>query len=375
MRNNVTIIVKPTNECNFRCQYCYHADTEYDVGIMSDICLELLIKKVQSEFRQVVYVWHGGEPLLCGLDFFEKAVSYQKKYAKPTSIYINSIQTNGLLLDQDYLEFFLKHNFSVCVSYDGPGECNCLRESTSEIERHILASINSGVNTSVLSVISNRNIGCLIEMYKYYRDNNIHAKFNPIFESTALDCREYLIDSEEYANALISFFDYWVNDTNAIEIEPLCQYVRMALGFDGRECIYESCLAKWLGIDHNGNLYPCGRSYPQEYLLGNISDYESIPNVFENEVYLSLLKSAILRRSDCQEKCKYYGVCHGGCNNNCIIEGVSKASDTFMCKVFCKVYPYVSSWVELHMEKGNIDTVSNHIIQSMIKTRLHSAKR
>ena len=94
MRPNITLIVKPTNECNFRCKYCYHADTSYDMGIMSEEILEALIKKAQSEFRQVVYVWHGGEPLLCGPDFFRKAVmtSYN------STCCITGLNTKALLI-------------------------------------------------------------------------------------------------------------------------------------------------------------------------------------------------------------------------------------------------------------------------------------
>ena len=78
----ITVIMKPTSECNLRCRYCYHANTDYETGIMTEKVLDAIISKVQSEYNDIVYVWHGGEPLLCGLDFFRKALQLEHKYIR-----------------------------------------------------------------------------------------------------------------------------------------------------------------------------------------------------------------------------------------------------------------------------------------------------
>ena len=103
----LTVIFKPTSECNFRCKYCYHADTEFIPGIISDDNLEKLIKLAQVEYDRIEYIWHGGEPLMCGLGFFKKVISLQKKFCKSNQKILNSIQTNGSLLTDNFIKFFL----------------------------------------------------------------------------------------------------------------------------------------------------------------------------------------------------------------------------------------------------------------------------
>lgn len=114
----ITVIMKPTSECNLRCRYCYHANTDYETGIMTEEVLDAIISKVQSEYNDIVYVWHGGEPLLCGLDFFRKALQLEHKYIRDPMRIRNCIQTNGILLSKEVLQFCLENRISVTVSLD-----------------------------------------------------------------------------------------------------------------------------------------------------------------------------------------------------------------------------------------------------------------
>ena len=70
--DNITVIMKPTNQCNLRCKYCYHADNGYDKEKMTDQVLEKAIAVTAPFFKRVEYNWHGGEPLIMGLDFYER---------------------------------------------------------------------------------------------------------------------------------------------------------------------------------------------------------------------------------------------------------------------------------------------------------------
>ena len=143
----------------------------------------------------------------------------------------------------------------------------------------------------------------------------------------------------------------------------------MYFGLRGRDCIYESCLMNWLGVSFDGALYPCGRSYPDDYMLGNLSDYQKLTDIFESDSYTSLLIQSIIRRDTCQNECKYYGLCHGGCNNNCIIENVHKSSETFMCKVFCTVYTYIEEWLDSQLDNGTYRHIKNPILHNLLSKK------
>ena len=121
-----TTMLKPAGStCNLDCSYCYYLDKAVQYGgrqaVMSDELLERYIRQYieANEVPTVTFCWHGGEPLLLGLDFYRRAVSLQEKYAAGKRIE-NTLQTNGTLVDGAWCDFFAAHGFLVGLSLDGP---------------------------------------------------------------------------------------------------------------------------------------------------------------------------------------------------------------------------------------------------------------
>ena len=111
-------MAKPTGaQCNLNCDYCFFLkkDQLYPESTfrMSDKVMEDYIKQTieSHEVPQVTIAWQGGEPTLMGLDFFKRAVEIEKKYIKPGMCIENTLQTNGVLIDGEWCEFFHKNNF------------------------------------------------------------------------------------------------------------------------------------------------------------------------------------------------------------------------------------------------------------------------
>ena len=168
----------------------------------------------------------------------------------------------------------------------------------------------AGVKIASLSVIHSLNVNHIIEIYEFFKSKKIPMKFNPMFNSgNAVYYPEYKLDLDVYTNSLKKFFDYWIVDQNAVKVDPLDQYIQMKLFGKSSDCIYGSCLYRWLGIDHKGDFYPCGRSYPATFRLASISEINHISDVFKTENFICLLKSSIIRRSECQADCMFFGVC------------------------------------------------------------------
>ena len=342
MQNTITLIVKPTNQCNFRCMYCYHKDTGYKEGILTYSLLEKLIQLSLHEYRHVVYVWHGGEPLLCGLSYFEAIVEFQKKYASQKSIIENIIQNNGSLLSESIISFAKTHNFSICVSIDGDKNANSLRQNTELVVNNIKRAKESGINISALGVIHNQNLDYLFNTYNFFKWLAIPVKLNPVF-ATLSNRDEYVMTVSAYIEKMKALFEFWLDDEDALIFEPFIQFLSMYFNKGGRDCIYGSCMTKWLGIDSGGNLYPCGRSYPLKYRLGNISDIHELSSVFLSDPYINILKSSIIRRNTCKETCNLFGYCNGGCNNTFILEGDIEKAGGFTCDSFIALFSFVKA--------------------------------
>ena len=122
--------------CNLNCSYCFYLHKENLLSTknnwrMSDKVLEEFIKQYiqEQDHDEIIFSWQGGEPTLCGLDFFKKIVALERKYMGSKVIH-NDLQTNGTLLDDDWCKFLRDHNFLVGLSIDGPRELHDIHRKT-----------------------------------------------------------------------------------------------------------------------------------------------------------------------------------------------------------------------------------------------------
>ena len=225
MSKSISIILKVCNHCNIKCKHCYE---EGNVCFNNEIImpletLERIFNLAQTEFDNITYVWFGGEPLLCGLDYYKKAIRIQKKYSEGKKIR-NTIQTNGILLNEDFLDFFIEEKFDISISFDGPYNY-ILRQKSEDTLNAIKLIKSKGVNCGILSTIHSGNFDKQIEMYEYIKKLNCPMKFNPIFPSgSALKNKNYLLDIDRYCVETINFFRYWCNDENPVNVSNFIHF-------------------------------------------------------------------------------------------------------------------------------------------------------
>ena len=122
------IMLKPAGSlCNLDCHYCYYLDKAAIYGgrepRMSEEMLETVVREyiAANDVPEVMFNWHGGEPLVLGLDFYRKALEFQRKYADGKEVR-NTLQTNGTLLTREWADFFRDNGFLIGISLDGPAD-------------------------------------------------------------------------------------------------------------------------------------------------------------------------------------------------------------------------------------------------------------
>ena len=113
------IMIKPVGSlCNLKCHYCYYLDKAEIYGgrepRMTEQMLEHFVKEYiqANDVAEVFFNWHGGEPLLAGLDFYRKAVAFQQKYSGGKKIH-NTLQTNATLITPEWAQFFRVNGFLI----------------------------------------------------------------------------------------------------------------------------------------------------------------------------------------------------------------------------------------------------------------------
>lgn len=348
---NLTLLIKPAaGLCNMNCSYCFYskASEGRENEIMTKDTVDMLIKKI-CEYKPsaLSVIFQGGEPTLCGLDFFKLFVSQTKeKVACPVSF---ALQTNGLLIDGDYCRFFKENNFLVGISLDGSRKTNDRYRRDKNGESVFSTVLNAisllkkhGVDFNVLSVVDNENAADIESAYNYFKKHSLRfLQFIPYVDGKS----EIKLTSEGMEAFLKKSFDLWYGDFargNYISIRHIDNYINILMGNPPESCAMCGFCGSYFVVEANGDLYPCDFYCKDEYKLGSV--FDSAP--FEmNEKHAEFIEKSSLIHEQCRG-CKYYALCRGGCRRD-RINGYTKNK-------YCKAYYNFFEYAAERMEKAAI---------------------
>jgi uncharacterized protein len=333
------IFVKPAGAvCNLECRYCYYRDKSSlypDAGTLH-MTESLLEKYIQQHFEaalgpDVDFSWHGGEPTTLGLTFFQKVVSIQRKH-KPAGWRVrNGLQTNGLLLDEDWCRFLASEGFRVGLSLDGPAEIHDLYRVTrrgnpthARTMRAYELLRKMGIHTDILCVVHNRNVDAPLTVYRFFREIGCtYLGFLPAVEQSlekAQGINPYTPSAEAYGTFLCRIFDEWMQrDVGRITIQTFEEAARPALGLEHSLCVFRETCGQIPVLEHNGDFFPCDHFVDGDHRLGSIHE-TPLDQLLDGEAQRSFgeAKRSTLPRY-CRE-CEVLPMCNGGCPKYRFIE-------------------------------------------------------
>lgn len=351
------LLAKPTGAtCNLDCKYCFFLskDSLYpnEKTRMSDEVLELYIQQrlSQHDEPEISIAWQGGEPTIMGLDFFKRSIEFVDRHRKPGQEILYTIQTNGLLLDDEWCAFFKKHNFLVGLSIDGPrdmhdayrvdkrggGSFDLVMRAWKALRRH-------QVDFNILCTVHAANADHPLDVYRFFRDE-LKAQFiqfipiveratpellpvankgwgerpggeRPLYLQRGSLVTERSVGAEQFGRFLCAIFDEWIKRDVG---EVFVQTFDVALGsWVGQHnlCIFSPTCGGALALEHNGDVYSCDHYVEPDYLLGNIKETPMLELVasdkqrqFGQHKYDSLPRY-------CRE-CEVLFACYGECPRN-----------------------------------------------------------
>ena len=378
-------MVKPIGSaCNLDCHYCYYRDKSEIYGNamprMSEELLETYIRQyIQGASQQTItFCWHGGEPLMAGLPFFRKAMELQRKYAGDKVIE-NTLQTNGILVNDDWCAFFKDNNFLVGLSLDGPEDIHdafrhdCGGAPTFARVMKALELMNrTGVDFNILSTVNARSEGRGAEVYKFLRSLNRYMQFLPVVEYVRQrpgkrplivspdeeDAVEapWSVSAKGYGQFMCDVFDEWVKyDVGNWFVQLFDVTLANWCGVQPPLCAFGEVCGDGMVVEHNGDVYSCDHFVYPEYCLGNIMTGE-LADMYRSEDQQSFGRD---KRDalplECK-RCNYYFLCHGECPKHRF--GYAKNGEPYM-NVLCEGYkmffrhtdPYMR-YMKMLIEKG-----------------------
>ena len=283
------LMAKPCGpQCNLACGYCFYLPKKalYPQSRfrMPDTILEAYIQQtiVAHLVPEVTFAWQGGEPTLLGRAFFKKALELQKKYCRPGMVIRNTLQTNGILLDQTWCRFLRQNNFLVGISIDGPGELHdALRKDNSgkgtfdRVMKGLSLLKKHGVEYNILCTVNSANGEYPLEVYRFFRDE-IGARFIQFIPVVARDEKTgevtaWSVRPAQYGRFLNDVFDEWVrHDVANVYIQHFDTTLANWYGEPHGICVFSPACGQAMVIEHTGDIYSCDHFVDRDHLLGNI---------------------------------------------------------------------------------------------------------
>lgn len=360
MTGNISLIMKATSNCTLACSYCqYMSDRTGDNSnlVMSREILHKSISQLMSlASKNVTFIWHGGEPLLAGKDFFEEAICVQRQYQKGNEKIVNNIQTNATLLNQEWVEFLQRNNFNISVSLDGPNEIHNMHrlypsgnKSFTSVMQGIRLLIDKNLKFGLLAVLTKDSIKEASQIYNFFVTNGVKSfDFLPCIEVNKYtgEMIGSSITSSEFADFMIQVFDLWIEDDNPdIRIRYLDNILTGLLGGKPTLCKFAGTCSNFLTIDCNGDIYPCDNFVGYgELKFGNILD-DNLHNILESGKYKDFSANTKTIKPECLN-CEWYQICHGGCPYYSYMRGQNFSRENYFCEARKSIFKYVEKRVK-----------------------------
>lgn len=374
----IYIMSKPVGSlCNLACTYCYYSEksklyANEHQQIMSEELTERFIKEYieMQTTPQVLFTWHGGEPLMRPLSYYKKIIMWEKKYAAGRQI-DNAIQTNGTLLTDEWCRFFKENRWLVGISIDGPQEFHeeyrrtkSRRPSFRQVMHGIDLLNRNNVEWNALSVINDFNADYPLDFYNFFKEIGCHyIQFTPVVERILphsdgrhlanisekgeAQLADFSVTPEQWGNFLCNLFDEWVQkDVGDFYIQlfdsTLANWMHMSPGV----CTMAETCGHAGVMEFNGDVYCCDHFVFPEYKLGNIHQHTLVEMMYSTKQ----IQFGNMKRDALPEQCHncdYLFACHGECpRNRFSITTSGEPGLNYLCEGYYRFFQHVTPYMD-----------------------------
>ncbi len=381
------VMAKPTGAtCNLDCEYCFFLSKEMlypgsRFRMAEHLQEQYIAQLLEAHARapEVVVAWQGGEPTLMGLDFFRRSIELERRYARPGQQVLNTLQTNGTLLTDEWGVFLKEHGFLVGISIDGPRDIHDTyrvdkgqKGTFDRVMRGLAVLRRHGVDYNVLTTIHAANGHRGREVYRFLRDEcgATFLQFIPIVERATMATLPianagwrplYLQEGDrlthrsvgpaQYGRFLIDVFEEWVRrDIGSVYVQMFDTTLANWAGEPGAICVHSETCGLQVALEHNGDLYSCDHFVEPRYRLGNIRELPLLDMVASPQQR----KFGQDKRDTLTEYCRDCDVrfaCHGGCpKDRFVTSPYGEPGHNYLCPSYQAFFQHVARPMRLMTE-------------------------
>ena len=331
----ITLLIKPASSlCNLRCRYCFYHDVAShrktaSYGVMKEALLETLVRKALQEAEgQCMFGFQGGEPTLAGLAFYQKLVQLQQQYNTRGVRIINTIQTNGMVIDDAWAAFLGKHHFLVGLSLDGTQEIHDrfrVDEQGNGTYHRVVAAAKRlkkhQVEFNILCVVNNDVARHAKQVYQNLKKQGFrYLQFIPCLDPFGEEMQkqqEFSLSLERFSSFLKATFDLYYQDFekgDPVSIRTFDNYISMIAGYPPEACGMAGRCSCYFVVEGDGSVYPCDFYVLDRYRLGNIQR-ESFTQMMQSQTAQTFVEESRYIEEDCKT-CRWLPICRGGCRRH-----------------------------------------------------------
>jgi len=351
-----TLLIKPTgSDCNLDCKYCFYKNRSPQVGQgrqrMSNEVLENLVKDyLELRLPFSGFAWQGGEPTLMGLDFYKKAVALQEKYGAAGQEIGNSLQTNAVLLTDEWCDFLQGFGFLVGISIDGPRELHDYyrryrsgRGTFDKVIRAVESCKEYKVAFNTLTLLNNRNVEEPERLFDFIVWLGVKfLQFIPCVEIEAATGKvaDFSITPGQYGDFLCRLFDHWYKygpkEVSIRDFDSILSYC-----VTGRHtiCTFDKQCVQYIVVEYNGDVFCCDFFVEMKWRLGNIFE-TPIEKLAADSKKRTFARAKQNLSNKCLA-CRHLALCRGGClKDRAFFDRDNFGRESYFCESYKRFFDY-----------------------------------
>lgn len=377
------IIVKGTTACNFHCVYCSEGDKEpvwLDEALFYKVVDELPAVMDANHDRMIRFLWHGGEPLMIGRPRLARFMDYAITHLADRYDVHFSMQSNGYLIDEEWIRFLKKYDVSMGISLDGYPELHDANRPTRDggptaavVLKNIAAMREAGIMAGTLMVLNTAEPVDDEKLFNFIYKNHLSPKIHSVIPcgraSARMDTQKIY---DNYVDLLIALYKRSIMADEPVIIDPLNEIMNAILGVTPlRECSFNgSCGREFICLYPDGEMGFCGRdNASRTFTYGNIRE-KSLLELYQSDHAEKIReRQPYLQTHDCQN-CKDWNLCHGGCSFEAVNAFGALSSRYPYCESRRRLLHYLRTEGLLLMKKRLVDEKRKYRIILQEKQKL-----
>lgn len=357
----INFLIKPASSlCQLRCRYCFYEDIaekreQASMGIMSRETAHLLIDRAYETSEpggMIGFAFQGGEPTLAGLDFFRDFADYAIAH-KPVAVNISfSIQTNGMVIDTEWAEFFRKHNFLVGISIDGSKDLHDAyrldasgKETFNRVKKGLEALKKQGCMYNALCVVTAQCARGAQKAYEGLKKLGVeYMQFISCLDPIGVErgTLKHSLTSEAYGKFLCTLFDMWFDDWQKgryRSVRLFDDHVNMLAGRSAGTCSTCGKCGSYFVVEGDGSVYPCDFFVLDEWKMGSLAE-STLEELAKSDAAKRFLEWGREKPAECAV-CPWKRLCNGGCKNDWVYDKDGLPHNYF-CGGFRQYFEYAA---------------------------------